>query len=65
MNTLVNTLAHLNKNLAQGNKGCADLREKQAANKEIALVLPEELWNTQRKQRVRKEATSGTLSNVL
>lgn len=37
--------SHLNKDLAQGDERRADLRHEQAADEEVTLVLPEELWN--------------------
>lgn len=43
---------YLNKDLAQGDERRADLRHEQAADEEVALVLPEELWN-QRKHTLR------------
>lgn len=36
---------YLNKDLAQGDERRADLRHEQAADEEVTLVLPEELWN--------------------
>lgn len=43
--TGVHAPSHLNKYLAQGDEGCAELCQKQAADEEIPLVLSEELWN--------------------
>lgn len=45
----VGTHTHLNKNLAQGDERRADLRQEQAADEEISLVVPEELWNKREK----------------
>lgn len=39
--------SHLNEHLPQGDEGRAELSQKQAADKEIPLVLPEELRNRQ------------------
>lgn len=50
--------AHLDEDLPQGDEGRAELRQKQAADEEVPLVLPEELGDTQTKAWKLKQPTS-------
>lgn len=56
--------SHLNKYLPQGDEGSAKLRQKQAADEEIPLVLSGELRNRQREHKQSEQTNTGMEQNT-